>query len=82
VELQRWWDFLAWGFCWIFCLFVWDSVSLCSPGWPWTCDPLGSISKLLGLHALLRCVVFFFFWNKSTCLLAPGTWPLSYLFIN
>jgi hypothetical protein len=22
VELQRWWDFLAWGFCWSFCLFV------------------------------------------------------------
>jgi hypothetical protein len=34
------------------CLFChWDQVSLCSPGWPQTCDPPTSASWVLGLQA-------------------------------
>jgi hypothetical protein len=31
---------------------VWDRVSLCSPGWPWTCNPPASASWVVGIIGL------------------------------
>jgi hypothetical protein len=43
--------FFSQKFLFLVCLFVYDKVLLCSPGWPLTCNPPASASGVLKLQA-------------------------------
>lgn len=63
----------------LFCSFILYRISLCSLGWPWTCNPPTSVSQLLSLqvHTTRLSCLWSSVPNRADVLL-PGhvLWPL------